>query len=89
MRQTGGTGFSLDGLLHHKHSSVTSIHSPGRCFTVLYQSHPAVCDYCVIDAVLYQIVLKAERRRGRLGEIAVDDFSLRRGACSDEHHRTE
>ncbi|KAI4896414.1 hypothetical protein NFI96_031513 [Prochilodus magdalenae] len=32
---------------------------------------------------LESVVLKGERRRGRSGEIAVDDFSLRRGACSD------
>ncbi|KTF96703.1 hypothetical protein cypCar_00026115 [Cyprinus carpio] len=38
---------------------------------------------------LVDIVLKAERRRGKHGEIAVDDFSLRRGACSDGHDRTE
>ncbi|XP_050952535.1 nephronectin [Labeo rohita] len=37
---------------------------------------------------LVDIVLKAERRRGKHGEIAVDDFSLRRGACSDGHDRT-
>ncbi|XP_043088466.1 LOW QUALITY PROTEIN: nephronectin [Puntigrus tetrazona] len=38
---------------------------------------------------LLDIVLKAERRRGKHGEISVDDFTLRRGACSDQHHRTE
>ncbi|XP_026092378.1 nephronectin-like [Carassius auratus] len=38
---------------------------------------------------LVDIVLKAERRRGKHGEISVDDFSLRRGACSDEQDRTE
>ncbi|XP_073679587.1 nephronectin [Garra rufa] len=38
---------------------------------------------------LVDIVLKAERRRGKHGEIAVDDFSLRRGACSDGHYRTQ
>ncbi|XP_067301551.1 nephronectin isoform X2 [Pseudorasbora parva] len=37
---------------------------------------------------LVDIVLKAERRRGKLGEIAVDEFSLRRGACTDRD-RTE
>lgn len=47
-------------------------------------------DYSLLtEAVLCQIVLKAERRRGKHGEIAVDDFSLRRGACSDGHDRTE
>ncbi|XP_056092568.1 nephronectin [Rhinichthys klamathensis goyatoka] len=35
------------------------------------------------------IVLKAERRRGKHGEISVDDFSLRRGACSDGDNRTD
>ncbi|XP_059397291.1 nephronectin [Carassius carassius] len=38
---------------------------------------------------LVDIVLKAERRRGKHGEISVDDFSLRRGACSDGQDRTE
>ncbi|XP_067227576.1 nephronectin isoform X1 [Chanodichthys erythropterus] len=38
---------------------------------------------------LIDIVLKAERRRGKHGEIAVDDLSLRRGACSDRDNRTE
>ncbi|XP_073795584.1 nephronectin isoform X2 [Danio rerio] len=38
---------------------------------------------------LVDIVLKAERRRGKHGEIAVDDFSLRRGACEDGHKQTE
>ncbi|KAG9269378.1 nephronectin-like [Astyanax mexicanus] len=32
---------------------------------------------------LKSVVLKGERRRGRSGEIAVDDFILRRGACGD------
>ncbi|XP_072552315.1 nephronectin [Salminus brasiliensis] len=31
---------------------------------------------------LESVVLKGDRRRGKSGEIAVDDFSLRRGACS-------
>ncbi|XP_051518402.1 nephronectin [Myxocyprinus asiaticus] len=38
---------------------------------------------------LGDIVLKGERRRGKHGEIAVDDFSLRRGTCSDTNYRTE
>ncbi|XP_073731741.1 nephronectin isoform X2 [Misgurnus anguillicaudatus] len=33
---------------------------------------------------LDDIVIKGERRRGKHGEIAVDDVSLRRGACSTE-----
>ncbi|CAM4674495.1 unnamed protein product [Leuciscus chuanchicus] len=38
---------------------------------------------------LVDIVLKAERRRGKHGEITVDDISLRRGACSDRDNRTD
>ncbi|XP_051946978.1 nephronectin [Xyrauchen texanus] len=38
---------------------------------------------------LGDIVVKGERRRGKHGEIAVDDFSLRRGTCSDTNDRTE
>ncbi|XP_077074164.1 nephronectin [Siphateles boraxobius] len=38
---------------------------------------------------LVDIVLKAQRRRGKHGEITVDDLSLRRGACSDRDNRTD
>ncbi|XP_031429116.1 nephronectin a isoform X2 [Clupea harengus] len=34
---------------------------------------------------LERIIIKGERRRYRQGEIALDDISLRRGRCSEEH----
>ncbi|XP_030630801.1 nephronectin [Chanos chanos] len=35
---------------------------------------------------LNSVVLKGERRRGRKGEIAIDDFSVRQGPCHDLHN---
>lgn len=35
---------------------------------------------------LESVVVKGERRRGRTGEMALDDISLRRGACQEEHN---
>ncbi|XP_036372963.1 nephronectin a isoform X1 [Megalops cyprinoides] len=35
---------------------------------------------------LESVILKGERGRGRSGEMAVDDISLRKGACSEEHN---
>ncbi|KAG7461774.1 hypothetical protein MATL_G00194660 [Megalops atlanticus] len=35
---------------------------------------------------LDSVVLKGERRRGRSGEMAVDDLSLKKGPCSEEHN---
>ncbi|XP_048855754.1 nephronectin a isoform X2 [Brienomyrus brachyistius] len=34
---------------------------------------------------LESVILKGERGRNRSGEIALDDISLRRGACTEEH----
>lgn len=33
-----------------------------------------------------QVILKGERRRGRIGEMAVDDITLRKGTCTEEHN---
>lgn len=33
-----------------------------------------------------QVIVKGERRRGRKGEIALDDMSLKRGSCQEEHN---
>ncbi|XP_015201319.1 nephronectin a isoform X2 [Lepisosteus oculatus] len=35
---------------------------------------------------LDSVILKGERGRGRIGEISVDDVSLRRGSCTEEHN---
>ncbi|KAI1883601.1 hypothetical protein AGOR_G00233250 [Albula goreensis] len=35
---------------------------------------------------LESVILKGERRRGRSGEMAVDDLSLAKGSCSEEHN---
>ncbi|XP_022540235.2 nephronectin a isoform X1 [Astyanax mexicanus] len=35
---------------------------------------------------LESVIVKGERRRGRIGEMALDDISLRRGACQEEHN---
>ncbi|KPP59688.1 hypothetical protein Z043_122371 [Scleropages formosus] len=35
---------------------------------------------------LESVILKGERGRGRSGEMAVDDVSLRTGSCSEEHN---
>ncbi|KAG9344133.1 hypothetical protein JZ751_012615 [Albula glossodonta] len=35
---------------------------------------------------LESVILKGERGRGRSGEMAVDDISLRKGACTEEHN---
>ncbi|KAL4640470.1 nephronectin isoform X3 [Arapaima gigas] len=35
---------------------------------------------------LESVILKGERGRGRHGEMAVDDISLRTGSCSEEHN---
>ncbi|XP_076831028.1 nephronectin a isoform X2 [Brachyhypopomus gauderio] len=35
---------------------------------------------------LESVIVKGERRRGRVGELALDDVSLRRGACQEEHN---
>ncbi|XP_053711585.1 nephronectin a isoform X2 [Synchiropus splendidus] len=34
---------------------------------------------------LESVILKGERGRGRSGEMAVDDLTLRKGSCTDEH----
>ncbi|KAL4618193.1 nephronectin-like isoform X1 [Arapaima gigas] len=36
-------------------------------------------------AGLESVILKGERGRGRSGEMAIDDISLRTGACTDDH----
>ncbi|KAJ8383002.1 hypothetical protein SKAU_G00037800 [Synaphobranchus kaupii] len=38
------------------------------------------------DTGLESVTLKGERRRGRIGEMAVDDLSLMKGSCSEEHN---
>ncbi|TRY66213.1 hypothetical protein DNTS_006058 [Danionella cerebrum] len=35
---------------------------------------------------LESVILKGERRRGRKGEIALDDLSLKQGSCQEEHN---
>ncbi|XP_057188223.1 nephronectin a isoform X4 [Triplophysa rosa] len=35
---------------------------------------------------LESIIVKGERRRGRTGEITLDDMSLRKGSCQEEHN---
>nr|XP_055060502.1 nephronectin a isoform X3 [Misgurnus anguillicaudatus] len=35
---------------------------------------------------LESVIVKGERRRGRKGEIALDDMSLRKGPCQEEHN---
>uniref|UniRef100_A0A8C5N5J1 Nephronectin a n=1 Tax=Gouania willdenowi TaxID=441366 RepID=A0A8C5N5J1_GOUWI len=35
---------------------------------------------------LESVILKGERGRGRMGEMAVDDISLSKGACTEEHN---
>ncbi|KAJ8407571.1 hypothetical protein AAFF_G00274280 [Aldrovandia affinis] len=35
---------------------------------------------------LESVILKGERGRGRSGEMAVDDISLRKGTCTEEHN---
>uniref|UniRef100_A0AAV2LL31 MAM domain-containing protein n=1 Tax=Knipowitschia caucasica TaxID=637954 RepID=A0AAV2LL31_KNICA len=35
---------------------------------------------------LESVILKGERGRGRSGEMAVDDITLRKGSCSEEHN---
>ncbi|XP_022049429.2 nephronectin a isoform X1 [Acanthochromis polyacanthus] len=37
-------------------------------------------------AGLESVILKGERGRGRSGEMAVDDITLRKGACTEEHN---
>lgn len=37
-------------------------------------------------AAVPQVILKGERGRGRVGEMAVDDIALRKGACIEEHN---
>ncbi|KAK0137141.1 Nephronectin [Merluccius polli] len=34
---------------------------------------------------LESVILKGERGRGKLGEMAVDDITLRKGSCAEEH----
>ncbi|XP_064201321.1 nephronectin-like isoform X2 [Anguilla rostrata] len=38
------------------------------------------------DAALESVILKGERRKGRSGEMLVDDLSLMKGSCSEEHN---
>lgn len=35
---------------------------------------------------LESVILKGERGRGRVGEMAVDDIALRKGSCTEEHN---
>ncbi|RVE76119.1 hypothetical protein OJAV_G00005920 [Oryzias javanicus] len=35
---------------------------------------------------LESVILKGERGRGRSGEMAVDDITLRKGTCTEEHN---
>ncbi|XP_035387412.1 nephronectin a isoform X2 [Electrophorus electricus] len=35
---------------------------------------------------LESVIVKGERRRGNAGELALDDISLRRGTCQEEHN---
>uniref|UniRef100_A0A672GW84 Nephronectin a n=1 Tax=Salarias fasciatus TaxID=181472 RepID=A0A672GW84_SALFA len=35
---------------------------------------------------LESVILKGERGRGRVGEMAVDDITLRKGSCTEEHN---
>ncbi|XP_077965201.1 nephronectin a isoform X1 [Gasterosteus aculeatus] len=35
---------------------------------------------------LESVILKGERGRGRIGEMAVDDITLRKGSCTEEHN---
>ncbi|XP_030644065.1 nephronectin a [Chanos chanos] len=35
---------------------------------------------------LESVIVKGERRRGRRGEMVLDDISLRRGSCQEEHN---
>lgn len=35
---------------------------------------------------LESVIVKGERRRGHTGEMALDDISLRRGVCHEEHN---
>lgn len=35
---------------------------------------------------VHQVILKGERGRGRIGEMAVDDIALRKGTCTEEHN---
>lgn len=37
-------------------------------------------------SAVHQVILKGERSRGRMGEMAVDDIALRKGACTEEHN---
>ena len=45
-------------------------------------------DCCSVRALLmlHQVILKGERGRGRSGEMAVDDITLRKGSCTEEHN---
>ncbi|XP_061107952.1 nephronectin isoform X2 [Conger conger] len=38
------------------------------------------------DTGLESVILKGERRRGRIGEMAMDDLSLMKGSCSEDHN---
>lgn len=40
----------------------------------------------VHPAAVHQVILKGERGRGRSGEMAVDDITLRKGSCTEEHN---
>lgn len=40
----------------------------------------------LLDFLSLQVIVKGERRRGRKGEIALDDMSLKRGSCQEEHN---
>lgn len=45
------------------------------------------CKYLsVLLAAVHQVILKGERGRGRSGEMAVDDITLRKGSCTEEHN---
>lgn len=35
---------------------------------------------------VHQVILKGERGRGRSGEMAVDDITLTKGSCTEEHN---
>lgn len=37
-------------------------------------------------SAVHQVILKGERGRGRSGEMAVDDISLTKGTCTEEHN---
>lgn len=56
----------------------------------LIEQHVLVVPQCkclsVLLAAVHQVILKGERGRGRSGEMAVDDITLRKGSCTEEHN---